>query len=184
MGCPSPEPAPKGRATEAQPSLCIGRYEGTESLRGRRGYPQRCAAITTQVVTAPQDVCGAARCVGTCARKSRQNTRPTVDCARPWKAENNENNPLTGVVCLLTKGVLIRVGHRVGHWTSPSLRRPLSHPMVWSLTAALAGRGRGGTDPPSRCSTTPRQRAGWRRARRGSSVRGGCSCNSPSSRRH
>src|SRR5262249_2681570 len=93
----------------AQPSLCIGRYEGTESLRGRRGYPQRCAAITTQVVTAPQDVCGAARCVGTCARKSRQNTRPTVDCARPWKAENNENNPLTGVVCLLTKGVLIRV---------------------------------------------------------------------------
>src|SRR5262249_2030068 len=109
MGCPSPAPDPKGRATEAQPSLCIGRYAGTESLRGRRGYPQRCAAITTQVVTAPQDVCGAARCVGTCARKSRQNTRPTVDCARPWKAENNENNPLTGVVCLLTKGVLIRV---------------------------------------------------------------------------
>ena len=56
-------------------------------------------------------------------------------------------------------------------------------PRARRLTAAPAGRGRGSTGPPSRCSTAPRRRAGWRRARRGSSVRGGCSRRSRSSRR-
>jgi hypothetical protein len=80
--------------------------------------PQRGAALATQGVTAPQDGCGAARGVGTGARQARAHTRPTVDCARAWNAENNAHNPLTGVVCLLTKGVLIRVrqAHPIALW--------------------------------------------------------------------
>jgi hypothetical protein len=41
-----------------------------------------------KVVREPQYVFGAARCVGTCARKSSQHTRPTVDCARPWNVSS------------------------------------------------------------------------------------------------
>ena len=65
----------------------------------------------------------------------------------------------------------------------PRSPRPLSHLMTQSLTALPAGQGRDSTGPPSRCSMAPQPRAGWRRARRGSSVRGGCSHRSRSSRR-
>src|SRR5262245_39026753 len=107
--CPSPEPDTNWRVQDAQPALCIGRYEGTTLFLGRRGYPHWFSALVTQVTTEPQYVFGAATRGWHRAWKASENTRPLVDCARPWKAEKNENNPLIGVVCLLTKGVLIRV---------------------------------------------------------------------------
>jgi len=60
VGCPSPAPDTHWRARHAQPALCIGRYEGTASLRGRRAEPPRGSAIVTAVMMAPQEVFGAA----------------------------------------------------------------------------------------------------------------------------
>jgi hypothetical protein len=56
----------------------------------------------------PQYVCGAATLVGARPPKASQDTRPTAGDARTRKAEKN-NKPLTGAVCSLTKGGLIRV---------------------------------------------------------------------------
>jgi len=58
----------------------------------------------------------------TCAEKPSQPMRPTVDDARPWKAEKTQN-PLLGVVCLLTKSVLIRVRRCLGQWKPPQTAR-------------------------------------------------------------
>jgi hypothetical protein len=68
----------------------VERYEGTESFLGRREYPPRGAAIATPVATDPQYVCGAATGGGTRRQKSRQDTRPTDDCAGMHTAEKNE----------------------------------------------------------------------------------------------
>ena len=53
--------------------------------------------------------------------KSRQNPRASADCARNPQAETKQENPLVGVVCLLTHGGLIRVrrGTWSGHQASP-----------------------------------------------------------------
>jgi hypothetical protein len=60
------------------------------------------SAIVTSMAIAPQDVCGAALVGCTCSEKASEPMRPTVDDARPWKAEKTQN-PLLGVVCLLTR---------------------------------------------------------------------------------
>jgi hypothetical protein len=52
------------------------------------------------------------------------------------------------------------------------------------LTAASEDRSRENIGLPSRCSTVPPQCAAWPRARRGSSVRGGCSHRSRSCQRY
>src|SRR5919198_1501137 len=117
--CPSPEPDTHWRVQDAQPAFGIGRSEGTTFLLGRRGYPHGCSALGTKVTTEPQDVFGAATPGWHRAWKASEHTRPTVDCARPWKAEKNENCPLIGGVCLLTKGVLIRVRRGDGQGVAP-----------------------------------------------------------------
>ena len=111
-GCvcgPSPEPGTHWRATSAQPGFCVGRSEGTAFLLGRRGSPPCGAAIVTAVMMAPQYVFGAATWVGTRRPQSRQDTRPTADCASVHTAEKNSKKPLSGAVCLLTRRGLIRV---------------------------------------------------------------------------
>jgi hypothetical protein len=57
----------------------------------------------------PQYVLGAATRVGTRIQKSRQDTRPTDDCAGVHTAEKNSKKPLSGAVCLLTRRGLISV---------------------------------------------------------------------------
>jgi hypothetical protein len=59
----------------------------------------------------PQYVCGAAIWVGTQIQKASQSTRPTNDYAEPLQSGKKAKNRSEGEVCLLTKGVLIRVGH-------------------------------------------------------------------------
>jgi hypothetical protein len=129
--CPAPEPRTNGRVNTTQPALCIGRYAGTALVLGRRGSHQWCSAIAMKVATEPPYVCGAATLVGTWARKSRQDTRPFATCAGTTKAEKKRENPLSGVVCLLTTGDLIRVRLRRGlralrsPWvSSPCLYKP------------------------------------------------------------
>jgi len=66
------------------------------------------------------------RAVCPCIRKSSQDTLPAADCAGTNPAEKKARNPLLGVVCLLTKGVLISVRVRrltVANRMSPLHRR-------------------------------------------------------------
>jgi hypothetical protein len=110
VGCPSPESDTHERAARAQLPLCIGRYEGTKFFLGRRAYPQWLSALVTPVTTAPQYVCGAATLGWAPVHRKQVRTRDRLSTAPgPGKRKKNEKNPLTGVVCLLTKGVLIRV---------------------------------------------------------------------------
>jgi hypothetical protein len=60
VGGPSPAPDTPWRARHAQPAFCLGRYEGTESVRGRREKPPRGSAIVTAVRMEPHYVFGAA----------------------------------------------------------------------------------------------------------------------------
>jgi len=50
--------------------------------------------------TEPQYVCGAATLGRTCAQKSRQDMRPTVDCAGTWKAEKKQKTAYRGSLSL------------------------------------------------------------------------------------
>jgi hypothetical protein len=109
VGCPSPAPGTHGRVPSAPPGFCVERYEDTALLLGRRGYPPCGSAIITSVLMAPQYVCGAATWGGTRIQNSRQDTRPTADCAGVHTAEKHAKKPLSGAVCLLTRRGLIRV---------------------------------------------------------------------------
>jgi hypothetical protein len=89
--CPSPEPGSHWRTRPVQPPLCRGRYEGTAVLLGRRGPYGDFSAIACAGDRASIRVwCSPWAC--TCAQQSRQDMRPTVDCARPWKAEKKAKN--------------------------------------------------------------------------------------------
>jgi hypothetical protein len=78
--CPAPEPGTHWRAAEVQPSLCVGRYEGTPVVRGRRGYPPWFAALATAVVTEPHAVCGAATLGGHLSKAMK--SEHATDCRR------------------------------------------------------------------------------------------------------
>jgi hypothetical protein len=80
--------------------------------------------------------------VGTWTRQSRQNTRPTVDGAGTDTAEKKENNPLSGAVCLLTRGGLIRVrpaslDRHENRWSSSARERSPTRedrqPLHWAV---------------------------------------------------
>jgi len=93
-GCgPSSAPRTHGRTAAVQPPLCIGRHEGTDMLRGRRGSrptvplpssPRRRLRIQTCVVQPP------APCPG--RGKGRQDTTRGADCARPRKADKRKQS--------------------------------------------------------------------------------------------
>src|SRR5262249_29004927 len=88
--CPSPEPGTNWRTVNVQPSLCVGRYEGTDIFLGRKETKRRLFALAIAMVTEPQYVCGAAMVGCTCSSKSSQQMRPTVGDAKPWKAEKKQ----------------------------------------------------------------------------------------------
>jgi Transposase IS116/IS110/IS902 family len=97
--CPSPEPGSHGRTMHVQPPFCIGRYEGTALFLGRRGPYGDFSAIACEGDRASIRVwCSPLVC--TCAQKSRQDMRPTVDCARPWKAEKKQKTAPRGSLSL------------------------------------------------------------------------------------
>ena len=108
--CPSPAPGTHWRVNDTPPALCIGRYEGTTLLLGRRGEPPCGAAIATKMATAPQYVCGAAMLgwhLGTEITSEHGTGRRR---RRQLHGGKKTKNPLSGVVCLLTKRGLISVG--------------------------------------------------------------------------
>src|SRR5207245_5737764 len=86
--------------------LCRGRYEGPDPFLGRRGSPPGPAAIAASMAPAPPYVCGA----GT----RRLHLRVDMKSAHASECRHRQHKkvekiPLTGVVCLLTTGGLIRV---------------------------------------------------------------------------
>src|SRR2546425_7988303 len=103
----SPDPGTHGRTvTTVQPPLCRGRYEGPDPFLGRRGSPPGPAAIAASMAPAPPYVCGA----GT----RRLHLRVDMKSAHASECRHRQHKkvekiPLTGVVCLLTTGGLIRV---------------------------------------------------------------------------
>jgi hypothetical protein len=147
------------RAALAFPPPCSGHLTHREHLLRPQVYCDApCGAGS--VFLSPSRSCRGPSCSSRC--QIGWNDRPRSDCKG---ARNSRHGP-------------VRLG-------VPILRfpRPLSHLMARSLTASPAGRDRESTDPPSRYSMAPRRYAGWRHARRGSSVRDGCSRKSRSSRR-
>src|SRR5215831_8495405 len=101
MGCPSPEPGTHWRMVSMEPSLCVGRYEGTDMLLGRRG--SRCQA---SLQSSPRWRSSLNKCLVqpwlgcTCAEKPSEPMRPTVDAARPWKAEKTQKPALRASLSL------------------------------------------------------------------------------------
>ena len=86
-GCPSPAPGPHGHTHGVAPPRCRGRYEGTETFRGRRGAPPCFSARAIALVTAPPEVCGAdTGCLGH-TQPSSQHTLPETDDTRTNAAE-------------------------------------------------------------------------------------------------
>jgi len=85
-----------------QPAQTDADYDTTRFYLGKRG--------SMGIPTATQARCfgASARVIASSAIGSR-NTPSVRHHAKPWKAGKNEQNPLPGGVCLLTKGVLIRV---------------------------------------------------------------------------
>jgi hypothetical protein len=97
-------PLPRARhelaSQNTQPGFCIGRDEGTLSFLGRRGMQPCYSAMVAQVIMEPQYVCGAATLGCTRRRKSRQDTRPTDDCAGMHTAEKTKQTALRGSLSL------------------------------------------------------------------------------------
>ena len=112
--CPSPEPGTHWGTIIVQPSFCIGRYEGTDKFLGRREAKLRLFARTIVMVREPQEVFGAA--TSWPRQYPEIKSGHATDCRLPrlWNAEKKVQNPLLGVVCLLTSRVLIRVGRPLG----------------------------------------------------------------------
>src|SRR4029453_1309097 len=104
VGCSAPAPGSHSTTRRVEPALCRGRYEGTEKFLGRRALtaaflhssPKRRVHLKTCVVQSRKG----------CAviRKSRQNTRPSADCARIRKAKKKAKNRSQGSVSLDTWG--------------------------------------------------------------------------------
>ena len=100
-GCPSPEPGPNWRTRAVQPRLCGGRYEGTKTFLGRRGHPERLAAIAAATATAPQEVCGADTCSlhwpwdMKSAHGTRRRLRSIKDHDKKWKDFRSEGKSVS-----------------------------------------------------------------------------------------
>ena len=110
VGCPSPEPGSNWRTEHVQPSLRIGRYEGTELFLGRRAPCVIFSAIALGGDRASISVwCSP---VGVHLCPEIKSGHATDDRLRRAPAKQKKSKkPLGGGVCLLTKGVLISVRH-------------------------------------------------------------------------
>src|SRR5712691_1139407 len=108
LGCSAPAPAPHGRTVHGYPGVCRGRYEGTEMLLGRSARTSSSLPSSCTRQENLKTCVGQPGCRGTSRRKSRQHMGPG-DHGSAEKSGKKGNNPLLGVVCLLTTGDLIRV---------------------------------------------------------------------------
>src|SRR4029434_10592259 len=107
--CPSPEPGTHWRTEDVQPSFCGGRDEGTDTFRGRRGFPYQGLLPSSPRRRSSRNTClvqTRAVCAG--RQKSSQTTLLMPTAPGPTQ-QKKARNPLLGVVCLLTTGVLISV---------------------------------------------------------------------------
>ena len=107
--CPSPEPGTHWRMRPVQPPLCVGRYEGMDRFLGR-GRPRAGLSVLAIIMaTEPQYVCGAA--TRHLHRSTEMKSGHDAGCRLRWHCKSGEKRktPLLGLVCLLTRGVLIRV---------------------------------------------------------------------------
>jgi len=128
--CPSPEPGTHGGTAPVQRLLCLGRYEGTETFRGRRDHPAS-SLHSSSPRRANLHKCLVQPRWCTSRRKCRQNTLPGMDYARPAvRRKKIGKNPLLGRVCLLTTGDLISVRRGVG---SGACCLPVSHRLTSGL---------------------------------------------------
>ena len=140
-GCgPSPEPGSHGTTRCVAPTLGRGREEGTEKVLGRSARtdhalpsaPRRREHRKTCVVQ-PRTVCAV-------IRQSSPHTRPSADCARNLGGKKAKNL-LSGPVCLLTRGGLIRVIQwPPTHYWIPGAAIGTGHEPLASLTILVSGR--------------------------------------------
>jgi hypothetical protein len=107
--CPSPAPGTTWRTRPVQPPLCVGRYEGTDRFLGRGRPRAGLSVLAITMATEPPYVCGAA--TRHLHRAREMKSGHDAGCRLRWygKSGAKRKNPLLGVVCLLTRGVLISV---------------------------------------------------------------------------
>jgi hypothetical protein len=144
VGCPSPAPAPHGRAPHAPPALCGGRSEGTTAWRGRSASPPCGSALGTAVLRAPPDGCGAATPRWQPCTASTSGPATGGGARQDPQGGKHNKKPLKGVVCLLTKGVLIRVRCPVQGQELPPI---FLTPALWGETITR----RDQSDSPREC---------------------------------
>jgi hypothetical protein len=90
--------------------------------------PQQCSALVTPVATEPQEVFGAATSAWSLHMEIK--SAPATD-GRPrsvLESGKKAKKPLTGRVCLLTRGVLIRVRLVRVRYSAPDFALPLPSP--------------------------------------------------------
>jgi hypothetical protein len=81
---------------------------------GRRGLGSLLSALAAFRATEPQYVCGAATRLRHLHQEMKSGHDTGCRLRQNDKAEKNSNNPLPGVVCLLTNGDLISVRPSMG----------------------------------------------------------------------
>jgi hypothetical protein len=139
VGCPSPEPDTNWRVIQTQPSLCRGRYEGTEVCLGRRGCPNGSLHSPSPWRLRLDTCLVPPRQVGPCPQKARQNTRLTADYARPWTAEKTQKTA-PREICPLTQGARPLVSRgcdrscEPGRWVSQCAAEQLQLHRYWGCT--------------------------------------------------
>jgi hypothetical protein len=124
-GCPSPEPGSHGPTRPVEPLRCIGRYEGTEKFLGRRDSPEPARHSSSQRRAHLHQCLGPPRGCPPDGHADRTRCQGLTTLLLKQSGKK-QKNPLSGVVCPLTTGDLIRVRCSVGmalrfsrHFPSP-----------------------------------------------------------------
>ena len=105
---PFPRPCASLAHADGPPCVCGGRSEGPEKLRGHR-EPDEHALAPLSRWREPLKTCVVPSRSRTSRRQCRRHTLPQTDDAWPEAQRKTWEHPLSGSVCLLTTGVLIRV---------------------------------------------------------------------------
>jgi hypothetical protein len=112
-GCPAPEPGTHGRTPTVQPPPGIGRDEGTDTVRGRRGQRRSLGNRHPHGASAAIRV-GCRHVASASTNENEVSTRGQRLPAPGPTQRKKRQNPLLGIVCLLTTGGLIGVRLRRG----------------------------------------------------------------------
>src|SRR5215468_9171689 len=108
VGCSSPEPGSHGTTSTCCARSLPRTVGGNGEIARSQSAHRLVSALVAFAAREPHYVCGAATFGCAVIRTARQHTRPFADNARTAKAEKS-TQPLSGVVCRLTGGSLIRV---------------------------------------------------------------------------